>query len=146
MSPRRKKKTPQDTPTPEAPQIPGEPTASEETKILEELTALEENESDESGPKVVSLSRELSAIGLAVRGAQLIADAAAYGFLGEEGKQESPQCISSLLSIVGARLVLLQAVLRQEADPAALWGPHNAVMQGEFRPAEDVYLTAWSRA
>ena len=45
------------------------------------LAAPEENDADESGPKVVSLSRELCGIGLAVRGAQLIADSAAFGFL-----------------------------------------------------------------
>lgn len=141
--PARRKKTPKDNPAPEA---PGEPSPPEEIKALEELAAPEENESDESGPKVVSLSRELSAIGLAVQGAQLIADSAACGFLDEGGRQESPQCISSMLSIVGARMVLLQAVLRHEADPVVLWGPHNAVMRSEFRPDEDVYLTAWNRA
>lgn len=137
MPTRTKKPAPKETEAPKEPKLP------EATKLPE---ANEPDDDFDSGPKVVSLNSELSTVRMAVRGAQLLADAEAYGFMDEEGEMDSPLCISALLAIVGARIELVQGVIRQEVNPGLLWGPHNAVTEGEFRPVGDVYLLEWNRA
>jgi hypothetical protein len=134
MPTRRKKKAPEETKTPE------------ETKAPEEPEESESEEPEEPGPKVVSLNRELSVIGLAVRCAQITADMDAYGFMEEDTEAVAPHGVSSVLVLVGARLELLQAVIRREVNPALLWTPQNAVSAHEARVDEDVLLTEWNRA
>jgi hypothetical protein len=107
----------------------------------------EENEPEEHRPKVLSLNRELSAVALAVRGAQIMTDLdVAGGYLDEEAEEDSPQCVASMLAIVTARLDLVGRVIRREVNPALLWGPHNAVGEHESRVEGDVLLTEWSHA
>ncbi|HEX8820470.1 MAG TPA: hypothetical protein VF794_11130 [Archangium sp.] len=138
MPTRRKKKAPEETTAPEA------------TKLEEpEKNEPEENEPEEpeeTGPKVVSLNRELSVITMSVRCAQITADMDAYGFMDEDMEADSLHGVSSVLALVGARLDLLQAVVRREVNPALLWAPHNAVGEHEARVAEDVLLTEWTYA
>ncbi|KFA89968.1 hypothetical protein [Archangium violaceum] len=134
MPTRRKKKAPEET------------NAPEESKPPEESEENVPEEPEETGPKVVSLNRELSVIGLSVRCAQIAATMEAHGFMDEDMKADSPHGVSSVLALVGARLDLLQAVIRREVNPAVLWGSHNAVGEHEARVDEDVLLTEWNRA
>lgn len=107
----------------------------------------EENEPEENGLKVISLNRELSAVALAVRGAQILTEIDAYsGFPDEFMELDSPCCVASMLALVGTRLDLVGQVIRREVNPALLWGPHNAVGAHEFRDDGDVLLTEWSHA
>jgi hypothetical protein len=142
MPTRRKKKTPEETEAPEESKAPegNEPEENEP----EENAAPEEPE--EAGQKVVSLGRELAILGLAVRTAQIAADVEAYGFMDEDMEATALHGVSSVLALVGARMDLVQAVIRREVNPAVLWSPHNAVGAHEIRVDEDVLLPEWSRA
>ena len=129
----RKKKTP------EVPTIP-EVTPLDEPRSLD-AGGLDEPE--EAGPKVVSLGRELSALNFTLRGAQLLTDTGLYGYLDAEGQGDVFHCVSSTLSFLGARMGLLQGVLRREVNPVLLWAPHNAVAAHESRDDGDLLLTEW---
>jgi hypothetical protein len=135
MPTRRKSKAPEET-------TPKEP----EEARSEEPEEARSQEPEETGPKVVSLNRELSVIGLSVRCAQIAADMEAFGFMDEDMEADALHGVSSVLVLVGARLDLLQAVIRREVNPALLWTPQNAVRPHEARVDEDVLLTAWNRA
>ncbi|OJH33560.1 hypothetical protein [Cystobacter ferrugineus] len=131
--PRSRKKTP------EVPTIP-EVTTPEEVGSPE---ASEPDEPEEVGPKVVSLGRELSALNLTLRGAQLLTDTGLYGYLDVGGQGDVFHCVSATLSFLGARMGLLQGVIRREVNPAFLWAPHNAVAAHESRDDGDLFLTEW---
>jgi hypothetical protein len=88
----------------------------------------EESEVRRRDPMVVSLDLELSTIEAAMRGAEILADyQMRQGYLDEESEVDAPECVFSILSLLGGRLEQVRRVIRGEEDPERLWGAHNAI-------------------
>ncbi|WNG45900.1 hypothetical protein F0U60_18605 [Archangium minus] len=88
----------------------------------------EETEVTRRDPMVVSLDLELSTIEAAMRGAEILADyQMRQGYLDEESEVDAPECVFSILSLLGGRLEQVRRVIRGEEDPERLWGAHNAI-------------------
>jgi hypothetical protein len=96
---------------------------------------------------VVSLDLELSTIEAAIRGAEILADyQMRQGYLDEESEKDAPECVFSILSLLGGRLEQVRRVIRGEGDPELIWGPHNAISLPESLADVDgdIVLFPWN--
>jgi hypothetical protein len=87
----------------------------------------EGTESRSREPRAISLDLELSTIGAAMRGAEILADyQIRQGYLDEESERDAPESVFSILALLGGRLEQVRRVIRGEEDPERIWGAHNA--------------------
>ena len=98
-------------------------------------------------PLAVSLDLELSTLERAMRGAEILA---AYqirqGFLDEESEKDAPECVFSILSLLGGRFEQVRRVIRGEEDPGRILGPHNSISLPESLADVDgdIVLFPWN--
>ncbi|WPB78079.1 hypothetical protein KYC5002_02790 [Archangium violaceum] len=107
----------------------------------------EEIEVRRRDPMVVSLDLELSTIETAMRGAEILADyQIRQGYLDGESEKDAPECVFSILSLLGGRLEQVRRVIRGEEDPERLWGAHNAISLPESLDDVDgdIVLFPWN--
>lgn len=63
-----------------------------------------------------------------MRGAEILADyQIRQGYLDGESEKDAPECVFSILALLGGRLEQVRRVIRGEADPERIWGAHNAI-------------------
>ena len=89
--------------------------------------------------KRISLHHELNELAHLLEGARLLADE--LSLRGEREDQTAALAIRAILAIAISRLHQLGRVLRGEADPRTILGPHNEV-EGETSE-HDVVLQVW---
>jgi hypothetical protein len=82
-----------------------------------------------------------------MRGAEILADyQIRQGYLDEESEKDAPECVFSILSLLGGRLEQVRRVIRGEEDPELIWGPHNAISLPESLADVDgdIVLFPWN--
>jgi hypothetical protein len=97
-------------------------------------------------PMALSLDLELATLARATRGAQILAELQSrHGLMDESMEKDAPECVFSILALVGGRIDQLRRVVRSEENPANLWAPHNEVAIPE--PLEglegDIIMFSW---
>jgi hypothetical protein len=61
-------------------------------------------------------------------------------------RKDAPECVFSILSLLGGRLEQVRRVIRGEEDPELIWGAHNAISLPETLDDVDgdIVLFPWN--